>query len=127
MLKEDRELNGEAAYLIPGDGRDKFATAPLVTGWLRMAARKAGYDEPTVAGLTSHSFKRTIMDWATKYGLSDGVRRRLGGWHAKTELMQDTYSSSALEGPLAELRGMLEAIAQGGFHPDAPMGLRRGP
>lgn len=52
LRKLDAELYGATTFLIPGENRNLFATAPALLCLLRKAAQEAGFDEPTVQGLT---------------------------------------------------------------------------
>ena len=117
----DASVDG-AFMLVPSYG-DKFTQVKVATYeasiLLREVLIKLGHAPGQVQRLTAHSCKATMLSWAAKFGLSPSTRRLLGA-HAKvSDRSMLEYSRDALAGPLRDLRGMLEAIDNGGFDPDA--------
>ena len=72
----------------------------------------------TMASVTTHSAKATLLHWAAVYGLSTETRARLG-YHATAEGGSvKSYSRDILASPVAELSEMLGAIRRGEWKPD---------
>ena len=107
------------------DRTGKFLSTPMssteATIWLHEILQLCGFTEEEVAGLSSHSFKSTLLSWAAKSDSFSRAERRLLGHHYDVEDRSMLIYSRDSYAPLAvKVRVMLDRINLGRFNPDLP-------
>ena len=76
-----------------------------------------------VPGVTSHSLKATGLSWATKFGLSEYDRAVLGRHSSSTSSASAIYARDLAFPSVKKFEGVLSAIFDKSFRPDAPRSL----
>ena len=105
------------------DKKKKFLATPMTsteaTVWLHEILQFCGFIEDEVAGLSSHSFKSTLLSWAAKSDQFTRAERRLLGHHYDVEDRSMLIYSRDAYAPLAvKIRVMLDRINMKRFDPD---------
>ena len=76
-----------------------------------------------VPGVTSHSLKATGLSWATKFGLGEYDRAVLGRHSSSTSSASAIYARDLAFPSVKKFEGVLAAIFNKSFRPDAPRSL----
>ncbi|CAE7283292.1 unnamed protein product [Symbiodinium sp. CCMP2592] len=106
----------------PGDtapGRRSLRSSECTT-MLKMVLERAGSD---VSMVTSHSLKRTLLDWGSKFCLDDGILALLGRHSKCVKGSVPVYAKEEALKAVRALEPMCQAVAAGSFHPDAARAL----
>ncbi|CAE7241857.1 unnamed protein product [Symbiodinium sp. CCMP2592] len=90
------------------------------TSMLKMVLERAGSD---VSMVTSHSLKRTLLDWGSKFCLDDGILALLGRHSKCVKGSVPVYAKEEALKAVRALEPMCQAVAEGSFHPDAARAL----
>ncbi|CAE7318224.1 unnamed protein product [Symbiodinium sp. CCMP2592] len=90
------------------------------TSMLKMVLERAGSD---VSMVTSHSLKRTLLDWGSKFCLDDGILALLGRHSKCVKGSVPVYAKEEALKAVRALEPMCQAVAAGSFHPDAARAL----
>ena len=96
---------------------------------IRVVLQEAGIPREQAAGISLHSGKKTALTWAGTSGKFSEADLAILGHHRSAGVGKcvRAYNMSELSAPMAQLASLLEDIAAGKFHPDAPPGLQWGP
>ena len=106
----------------PGDdkpGKRSLRSSECTT-MLKMILERAGSD---VTMVTSHSLKRTLIDWGSKFCLDDGILALLGRHSKCVRGSVPVYAREEALKAVRALEPMCQAIADGTFRPDAARAL----
>jgi len=91
--------------------------------WLRcILSRQPGCNHDRLLSVSSQGLKATCLSWCMKYAVSNSDQTLLG-YHSKGNSGSAlSYGRDALAGPLRTLEGVLKAVRDGRFKPDAAPG-----
>jgi hypothetical protein len=123
-LRKELKLEDSSGLLTVPRGDGCGFTAKPMSGaeasiWLQELLVAGGFAAESVADLTTHSLRTTMLSWCAKFGVREGSRRILG-YHSKPkDIMMLEYSRDALSGPLGALGEVLDCITNGSFDPDS--------
>lgn len=80
---------------------------------------RVGVSHHSLTPLGTHSYKATLLSWASEWGMAHGPRRLLGYHSEGKDKSLLTYSTNGLAGPLRLLCNMLNDVKSGAFLPDS--------
>ena len=106
------------SLLRNGDFGSEALPSSAATLWLREALVLGGSSVESVAGVSTHSLKSTMLSWLAKRGIDTATRQLLGYHSQGLSLSMLHYSRDALSGPLRVLGGLLHEIRSELFFPD---------
>jgi len=87
---------------------------------LRNILTLQGWGDDSIAGISSHSCKATLLSCCAKFGIDEDSRRILGYHLSKGSTTVKTYSRDVMVAPLRELARVLNDIKSGLFRPSGP-------
>jgi hypothetical protein len=101
---------------VGGSWTTDCASTADVNNYLRAALLECGVRE--APGVSTHSMKAALLEYSSKFGLSEEVRRALGYHKGSSNKMIRVYARDTLSFPVTQLECMMSEIRMGRFNPD---------
>ena len=122
LISESGHVINETLLTVPGVSgcwTAKKVCSTEASAWFRELLIRGGFTEAEANERATHSWKTTGLSWAAKYGVSRSSRKYLGYHVDSQDQSMALYSRDLAAKALRDFDGVLRAIIDNTFVPDA--------